>query len=36
MLSDEARHLSHEEPDIFKAATKEFKGNYNSLDPSIP
>ena len=35
MLSDEARHLSREEPDLFKAATREFKGNYNSFHPSV-
>ena len=27
VLSDEARRLYREEPDLFKAATKEFKGN---------
>ena len=35
MLSDEARRLSREEPDLFKAATREFKGNYNPFHPSV-
>ena len=35
MLSDEARCLSRKEPDLFKAATREFKGDYNPFHPSV-
>ena len=36
MLSDEARSLSHDEPDIFKAAIKEFKGKFSYIPLPIP
>ena len=30
-MSDEARRLYHEESNLFEAANKEFKGNYNKF-----